>query len=132
MLQNEFEKLMGEVVSTEEYIQANAMYMFVDDIDKEQFVKQYKKIRGVPLVKELFNMAKIYKNENHKLHEKLDDAIELLLDIGSDPNIDQEWVDLIDKRAEMLLDRKTIITKKCSKGYVLTSGQLDYVVQHLQ
>ena len=47
MLQNEFEKLMGEVVSTEEYIQANAMYMFVDDLDKEQFVKQYKKIRGV-------------------------------------------------------------------------------------
>ena len=132
MLQNEFEKLMGEVVSTEEYIQANAMYMFVDDIDKEQFVKQYKKIRGLPFVKSLFEKARAYEGKNSKLLERVNDAVNLFLDIESDPNLDQDWLKLIEEMVETMVGRRKVILKKCKNGYTLSNDQLSYIIENLK
>ena len=78
MLQNEFEKLMGEPVSQEEYIEANAMYMYVDSFDKETFVRQYKKVRGLPLLRSIFDKASSCERKNSKLLEKMDISAELL------------------------------------------------------
>lgn len=132
MLQNEFENLMGEVVTSEEYINANAMYMLLDDMNKEEFVEKYKRIRNMPLVYSLFEKARAYERKNKKQLERINDAVDLFLDIESDPNLDTDWIRLIEDAVETLVGRKKVIIKKCQKNYTLSNEQLDYVVQHLQ
>lgn len=132
MLKEEFEKLMGEPVSQEEYIEANAMYMFVDDFDKETFVRQYKKVRGLPLLSSICDKASRCERKNSKLLEKIDNAVNLLLDIESDDNLDQDWVKWIEDMVETMVGRKKVTIKKCQKGYILSKDQISYIMENLK
>lgn len=58
MLQKEFEERIGRKVTEKEYVEANAMYMLAgDDMDKDTFCREWKKVGGSPLVKGLFETA---------------------------------------------------------------------------
>jgi hypothetical protein len=132
MLKEEFEKLMGEPVSQEEYIEANAMYMYVDDFDKETFVRQYKRVRGLPLLRSIIDKASSCERKNSKLLEKINDAVNLFLDIENDDNLDQNWEKYIEEMVETMVGRKKVTIKKCQKGYTLSTEQLSYILQNLK
>lgn len=132
MLQNEFENLMGEPVSHDEYIEANAMYMFVDGFDKETFVRQYKRVRGLPLLRSFFDKASSLERKNSKLLERINDAVDLFLDIESDPNLDSDWIKLIEDAVETMVGRQKVTIKKCQKGYILSKDQISYIIENLK
>lgn len=46
MLHEEFEKLIGRKATEEEYVRANAMYMFIPDLEKKEFCDLYQTREG--------------------------------------------------------------------------------------
>lgn len=51
MLQHEFEDRIGREVSRKEYIKANALYMSAGNIDKDDFCKEWDKIKDSKVLK---------------------------------------------------------------------------------
>lgn len=89
MLQKEFEDRIGRKVTTEEYVEANAVYMMAGELDKDEFCREWLKIGSSKLVQCLFEKAhsldqdlqeqKLMVNE---CQEMISDAADTMLEIG--------------------------------------------------
>lgn len=138
MLQKEFEDRIGHKVSTEEYVEANAVYMMAGELDKDEFCREWLKIGSSKLVQCLFEKAhsldqdlqeqKLMVNE---CQEMISDAADAMLEIGdtiSPTKVREE----LEKKAVWLVGRKEVVMRKAAHEYILSKEDLEYITNNLK
>ena len=138
MLQSEFEERIGRKVTTEEYVEANAMYMAAGNLDKDEFCSEWLKIGSSKLVQCLFEAAhrKDQDLQEQQLglkegQEIISDAADAMLEIldlvieardkseGEYSAIDAIGVKL-DKKIAWLIGRGETTKRKVRKGIAMS------------
>ena len=138
MLQKEFEDRIGRKVTTEEYVEANAVYMMAGELDKDEFCREWLKIGSSKLVQCLFEKAhsldqdlqeqKLMVNE---CQEMISDAADAMLEIGdtiSPTKVREE----LEKKAVWLVGRKEVVMRKAAHEYILSKEDLEYITNNLK
>lgn len=138
MLQKEFEDRIGRKVTTEEYVEANAVYMMAGELDKDEFCREWLKIGSSKLVQCLFEKAHSLDQDlqEHKLmlnecQEMLSDAADAMLEIGdtiSPTKVREE----LEKKAVWLVGRKEVVMRKAAHEYILSKEDLEYITNNLK
>ena len=150
MLQKEFEDRIGRKVTTEEYVEANAMYMAAGELDKDEFCREWPKIGSSKLVQCLFETAhrldqdlqeqKLMVNECQEMISDAADAMLEILDLvievrdkseGEYSAIDAIGVKL-DKKITWLIGRGETIKRKARKGIAMSPEDVDYIINNLK
>ena len=137
MLQKEFEDRIGRKVTTEEYVEANAVYMMVGELDKDKFCREWLKIGSSKLVQCLFEKAhsldqalqeqKLMVNE---CQEMISDAADAMLEIG-DTIGPTKVCEELDKKAVWLVGRKEMVKRKAAHDYIFSNEDLEYITNNL-
>lgn len=138
MLQKEFEDRIGRKVATEEYVEANAVYMMAGELDKDEFCREWLKIGSSKLVQCLFEKAhsldqdlqeqKLMVNE---CQEMISDAADAMLEIGdtiSPTKVREE----LEKKAVWLVGRKEVVKRKAAHEYIFSKEDLEYITNNLK
>lgn len=138
MLQKEFEDRIGRKVTTEEYVEANAVYMMAGELDKDEFCREWLKIGSSKLVQCLFEKAhsldqdlqeqKLMVNE---CQEVISDAADAMLEIGdtiSPTKVREE----LEKKAVWLVGRKEVVKRKAAHEYIFSQEDLEYITNNLK
>ena len=138
MLQKEFGDRIGRKVTTEEYVEANAVYMMAGELDKDEFCREWLKIGSSKLVQCLFETAhrldqdlqeqKLMVNE---CQEMISDAADAMLEIGdaiSSTKVREE----LEKKAVWLVGRKEVVKRKAAHEYILSKEDLEYITNNLK
>lgn len=138
MLQKEFEDRIGHKVSTEEYVEANAVYMMAGELDKDEFCREWLKIGSSKLVQCLFETAHRLDQDlqEQKLmvngcQEMISDAADAMLEIGdaiSSTKVREE----LEKKAVWLVGRKEVVMRKAAHEYILSKEDLEYITNNLK
>lgn len=150
MLQKEFEDRIGRKVTTEEYVEANAMYMMAAELDKDEFCREWLKIGSSKLVQCLFEKAhSLDKNMQEQQlvlkegREIISDAADAMLEIldlvieardkseGEYSAIDAIGVKL-DKKIAWLIGRGETTKRKVRKGIAMSPEDADYIINNLK
>ena len=143
MLQKEFEERIGRSVSEQEYVEANAMYMMAgDEMDKDVFCREWKKIGGSPLVQGLFETAyhqhkqfqeeKLVSNENREIISDAADAILEIADGLLGGETAEHTAHELTKKAWWLVGQKEVIRRKVEKGYRLDDKDRETIINNLK
>lgn len=137
MLQKEFEDRIGRKVTTEEYVEANAMYMMAGELNKDEFCREWLKIGSSKLVQCLFEKAhsldqalqeqKLMVNE---CQEMISDAADAMLEIGDTIGPTKVREEL-DKKAVWLVGRKEVVKRKAAHDYIFSNEDLEYITNNL-
>ena len=138
MLQKEFEDRIGRKVTTEEYVEANAVYMMAGELDKDEFCREWLKIGSSKLVQCLFEKAHSLDQDlqEHKLmlnecQEMLSDAADAMLDIG-DTLCPHNAREALEKKAVWLVGRKEVVKRKAEHEYAFSKDDLEYIKNNLK
>ncbi len=138
MLQKEFEDRIGRKVTTEEYVEANAVYMMAGELDKDEFCREWLKIGSSKLVQCLFEKAHSLDQDlqEHKLmvnecQEMISDAADAMLEIG-DATCPAHISAKLEKKAIWLVGHKEMIIRKAKQGYALSKDDLEYIKNNLK
>lgn len=155
MLHNEFEKLAGLQVTEDEFNEINAMYMNAGDIDKKDFVEDWKKHKSSVILNELndtcnYRQQVIFKYEADikELKKDIEEHEDLLATAMS--NHLKTVNDLKKKMAVFLIDKaekyrdvdfarvaieligmKEFIGIKLQKGYTLYQKDKDFIIEQM-
>ena len=142
MLQKEFEDRIGRKVTTEEYVEANAVYMMAGELDKDEFCREWLKIGSSKLVQCLFEKAHSLDQDlqEHKLmlnecQEMLSDAADAMLEIEKgilDGETVEHTTQELEKKAWWLIGRKKLVLRKLEKGIALNESDLEYIKNNLK
>lgn len=138
MLQKEFEDRIGRKVTTEEYVEANAMYMAAGELDKDEFCREWLKIGSSKLVQCLFEAAhrldqalqeqKLMVNE---CQEMISDAADAMLAIGDRLSL-ANVREALEKKAVWLVGRKEVVQRKAANEYIFSKEDLEYIMNNLK
>ncbi len=138
MLQHEFEELIGREVTTEEYAEANAMYMAAGEMDKAEFCREWTKIGKSRLVACLYETAH---RLNQDLQERklmleetqsmLSDAADAML-LAADRWGTEQGPGPIAKGAVFLIGQKEVTRRKVAAGYRLDGDDQRYIINNLK
>ena len=150
MLQKEFEDRIGRKVTTEEYVEANAMYMMAGELDKDEFCREWLKIGSSKLVQCLFEKAhsldqnlqeqQLVLKESQEIISDAADAMLEILDLvieardkseGEYSAIDSIGVKL-DKKIACLIGRGETTKRKVRKGIAMSPEDADYIINNLR
>ena len=142
MLQKEFEERIGREVTTEEYVEANAMYMAAGEMDKDEFCREYTQWGGTRLVKCLFETAyRLNKalEETKLLHKEameiVSDAADAMLEIEQgilDGGTAEHTTGELEKKAWWLVGAKEVVLRKIKMGMALTEKDKNYINENLK
>ena len=155
MLHNEFEKLAGLQVTEDEFNEINAMYMNAGDIDKKDFVEDWKKHKSSVILDELndtcnYRQQVIFKYEADikELKKDIEEHEDLLATAMSNhlksvTALKMEIADFLISQAENLESRelahkaveligmKEFIGIKLQKGYKLYQKDKDFIIEQM-
>lgn len=137
MLQKEFEDRVGRKVTTEEYVEANAVYMMAGELDKDEFCRDWLKIGSSKLVQCLFEKAHSLDQDlqEHKLmvnecQEMISDTADAMLEIGY-TIVPSKVREELDKKAVWLVGRKEVVKRKAAHDYIFSNEDLEYITNNL-
>lgn len=137
MLQNEFEELIGRKATTEEYCEANAMYMAAGEMDKAEFCQEWKKVGTSRLVKELNDRVYRLQEANHELklireeqQRDLSSAADVMIETAAQCG-EGTLADDLTKAAENLVGVKEVVLRKIAMGIHLSDGEMAYLREKL-
>ena len=137
MLQHEFETLIGRKATTEEYCEANAMYMAAGEMDKAEFCQEWMKVGTSRLVKELSDRVYRLQEANHELKlireeqaRDLSAAADVMLETADQCGEGDLAKDLM-KAAVDLVGKKEVILRKISRGIHLSDEEMDFLKEKL-
>lgn len=137
MLQKEFEDRVGRKVTTEEYVEANAVYMMAGELDKDEFCRDWLKIGSSKLVQCLFEKAHSLDQalQEHKLmvnecQEMISDTADAMLEIGY-TIVPSKVREELDKKAVWLVGRKEVVKRKAAHDYIFSNEDLEYITNNL-
>ena len=134
----EYSTLMGyeKICEWTEFATAETLYMVLEDMDKQTFCREYKKIAGSPLVQLLASAVRKteLESENASAQNKrtafslLRQAARLRGGIVSK----EDMAESLDGMAMSLIDRKSCIRHKIANNLQLTENDLKYITDNLE
>lgn len=143
MLQKEFEDRIGRKVSESEFVEVNAMYMLAgDDMDKDTFCREWKKIGNSPLVRGLYETA--YQKGKRVMEldavQKecqgiINDTADSLLEIGKgvlDGKTAENTIEELERKAWFLVGRKEVIKRKARMQIPFSEEDIEYINNNLK
>ena len=123
MLQSEFEERFGMKVSPEEYTVIEKMYNNCN-LDKDAFVKEYKRVGDSDLTRQLATGADAMVVVNSQNQARLSELACYIADRAEDhSDIDMRSM------AESLMGVKAYLTYKLERGYELTKADTEKLVK---
>ena len=127
MTKQEFEERYGKTVGDYIFDNINDLYMSLDDMDKDVFVRDYKKHEESLILNELYNKVQ-------SLERGIEDAernnlclIDMLIKKGSEWD-DKEVLDTVKNQIGM----SAAITRKIELGCELSDDDLEYIKHNLK
>lgn len=143
MLQKEFEDRIGRKVSESEFVEVNAMYMLAgDDMDKDTFCREWKKISNSPLVRGLYETAYQKGKRVMELDEVqkecqgiINDTADSLLEIGKgvlDGKTAENTIEELERKAWFLVGRKEVIKRKARMQIPFSEEEIEYINNNLK
>lgn len=111
MLKTEFDERLGRTSTGEEYEVANLVYLDVN-IDKDQFVKEWKEIENVLLVKALIRNLGIWEKSFHEERKKRLKLVEVILD---EKRIAVEQIETIEKQRFLAFEQLNLLNESTKK-----------------
>lgn len=127
MTKQEFEARYGKEVSGQMFVRINDLYMSVGDMDKDLFVKDYKKHEESLILNYLYDKSEHQKDEISSLKQQIDYMVDLLITKGTE----YEDITLLNV-AETEVGKKNVIMRKINRGIGLNDDDLDYIKDNLK
>lgn len=127
MTKQEFEERYGRKVSQELFDNINDLYMEADDMDKDTFVKEYKKHEESMLLQIIFSKEQAQKAVIDNLRQQLSEFVDKVLYDASE-NMNEVLLNAV----EDLIGKKKFILRKIAMHIQLTNDDLDYVKMNLK
>lgn len=127
MTKQEFEERYGSEVSNEVFDNINDLYMGADDMDKDTFVKDYKKHEESMLLQTYFYKAQKQEKVIDNLKQQLASLTDTLIQKGSEWG-DKETLDI----AINAIGMKNVILRKIALNIELEDDDLKYVAENLK
>lgn len=127
MTKKEFEERYGKEVQAVVFDNINALYMSLDDMDKDVFVKDYIKHEESLILNELFNKEQALEHELKSVKAMYDLALDKLISKGAEWD-DSEVLDF----AETQVGKKEVIRRKITLDEELSDDDLEYIKDNLK
>lgn len=127
MTKKEFEERYGKEVQAVVFDNINALYMSLDDMDKDVFVKDYIKHEESLILNELFNKEQALEHELKSVKAMYDLALDKLISKGAEWD-DSEVLDF----AETQVGKKEVIRCKITLDEELSDDDLEYIKDNLK
>ena len=127
MTKQEFEERYGKTVNDHVFDNINDLYMSLDDMDKDMFVRDYKKHEESLILNELYNKVQSLEREIEDVERNNLCLIDMLIKKGSEWD-DKEVLDTVENQ----IGKSATITRKIELGCELSDDDLEYIKHNLK
>lgn len=127
MTKQEFEERYGKTVNDHVFDNINDLYMSLDDMDKDMFVRDYKKHDESLILNELYNKVQSLERGIEDVERNNLCLIDMLIKKGSEWD-DKEVLDTVENQIGM----SAAITRKIELGCELSDDDLEYIKHNLK
>lgn len=126
MTKQEFEERYGKTVGDHVFDNINELYMSLDDMDKDVFVRDYKKHEESFILNELYNKVQSLEREIEDVERNNLCLLDMLIKKGSEWG-DKEVLDTVKNQ----IGKSATITRKIELGCELSDDDLEYIKHNL-
>ena len=127
MTKQEFEERYGKTVNDHVFDNINDLYMSLDDMDKDVFVRDYKKHEESLILNELYNKVQSLERGMEDVERNNLCLIDMLIKKGSEWN-DKAMLDMVEDQ----IGASATITRKIELGCELSDDDLEYIKHNLK
>lgn len=127
MTKQEFEERYGKTVNDHVFDNINDLYMSLDDMDKDVFVRDYKKHEESLILNELYNKVQSLERGMEDIERNNLCLIDMLIKKGSEWD-DKEVFDTVENQ----IGASATITRKIELGCELSDDDLEYIKHNLR
>lgn len=127
MTKQEFEERYGKTVNDHVFDNINDLYMSLNDMDKDMFVRDYKKHEESLILNELYNKVQSLERGIEDVERNNLCLIDMLIKKGSEWD-DKEVLDTVENQIGM----SAAITRKIELGCELSDDDLEYIKHNLK
>lgn len=127
MTKQEFEERYGKTVNDHVFDNINDLYMSLDDMDKDMFVRDYKKHEESLILNELYNKVQSLERGIEDVGRNNLCLIDMLINKGSEWD-DKEVLDTVENQ----IGKSATITRKIELGCELSDDDLEYIKHNLR
>lgn len=127
MTKKEFEERYGRDISADMFERINELYMTLDDMDKDVFVRDYKKHEESLILNELYNKVQSLERGMEDVERNNLCLIDILIKKGSEWD-DKEVLDTVENQ----IGKPSTITRKIELGCELSDDDLEYIKHNLK
>ena len=127
MTKKEFEERYGRDISADMFERINELYMTLDDMDKDVFVRDYKKHEESLILNELYNKVQSLERGIEDVERNNLCLIDMLIKKGSVWD-DKEVLDTVENQ----IGKPSTITRKIELGCELSDDDLEYIKHNLK
>lgn len=140
MLKKEFEERIGRPTTEPEFLEANAMYMAAgDEIDKDVFCSEWKRIGNSPLVKGLFETAysngkRVQELEAVCKEQKglISDAADAMLSVSNRQDTTVAIRERLEECACWFIGMREVVKRKARMLITYNQDEIEYINEHLK
>lgn len=127
MTKQEFEERYGKTVNDHVFDNINDLYMSLDDMDKDMFVRDYKKHDESLILNELYNKVQSLERGIEDVERNNLCLIDMLIKKGSEWD-DKEVLDTVENQ----IGKSAAITRKIELGCELSDDDIEYIKHNLK
>lgn len=127
MTKQEFEERYGKNVNDHVFDNINDLYMSLDGMDKDVFVRDYKKHEESLILNELYNKVQSLERGIEDVERNNLCLIDMLIKKGSEWD-DKEVLDIVENQ----IGASATITRKIELGCELSDDDLEYIKHNLR
>ena len=127
MTKQEFEERYGKTVNDHIFDNINDLYMSLDDMDKDVFVRDYKKHEESLILNELYNKVQSLERGIEDVGRNNLCLIDMLIKKGCEWN-DKAMLDMVEDQ----IGASATITRKIELGCELSDDDLEYIKHNLK
>lgn len=127
MTKQEFEERYGKAVNDHVFDNINDLYMSLDGMDKDVFVRDYKKHEESLILNELYNKVQSLERGMEDVERNNLCLIDMLIKKGSEWD-DKEVLDTVENQ----IGKPSTITRKIELGCELSDDDLEYIKHNLR
>lgn len=127
MTKQEFEERYGKTVNDHVFDNINDLYMSLDDMDKDVFVRDYKKHEESLILNELYNKVQSLERGIEDVERNNLCLIDMLIKKGCEWE-DKEALEIVENQ----IGASATITRKIELGCELSDDDLEYIKHNLR
>ena len=127
MIKQEFEERYGKTVNDHVFDNINDLYMSLDGMDKDMFVRDYKKHEESLILNELYNKVQSLERGIEDVGRNNLCLIDMLIKKGCEWN-DKAMLDIVENQ----IGASATITRKIELGCELSDDDLEYIKHNLR